>query len=143
MINNEKYEKIIDCLINPDLCTDANFKYWVLKKGDFSIVDNQLYRFQTRGPKNAKRKINVPVCTVENIFDACYKVHSIERSHVGVVKSDTLLKERYYGITKDVVRIFNKYCFICNLTSIQHSQARLKCISNVIKSLHICMKEGS
>jgi hypothetical protein len=42
VINNEKYERIIECLINPDLCTDPNFKHWVLKKGEFSIIDLQL-----------------------------------------------------------------------------------------------------
>ncbi len=66
-------------------------------------------------------------------IDACYKVHSIERSHAGVVKSDQLLKERYYGITKDAVRIFIRYCFICNLTKVQRSQSRIKCI----KSSHL------
>ncbi len=61
MIINVKYERIIECLIIADQCTDPNFKHWVLKKGEFSIIEEKLYRMQTKGPKHAKITVNVPV----------------------------------------------------------------------------------
>lgn len=88
MVNQEKYDRILHCLQKPDECDDANFKHWVLKKSSINIIENKLYRTQTKGPKNAKISVNVPVCPMENFFDVCYRVHSIERGHVGVIKSD-------------------------------------------------------
>jgi hypothetical protein len=124
-ISNEKREKIIETIRNPDTCSDANFKFWVNTKG-FNIVENNLFRTVLRGPKSNKQPINLQVCTKEEFFDSIYRIHSIERGHTGVNKSDALVKERYFGITRDVIRIFNRFCFVCNLTKIKQSQARLK-----------------
>jgi hypothetical protein len=131
ILTKEKYEKIIECLVNPDLCKNSNFKNWVLKKAQFNIVENQLHRMVTDNKNITK---NLPVTYFEEFFDICYRIHSIERGHIGILKSEDCIKERYFGITRDVARLFNRYCFICNLTSGQRSQARLKPISS--NSIH-------
>jgi hypothetical protein len=72
---------------------------------------------------------NLPVAIKENVFEILYLIHCINRSHPGVIKTEHQVKSRYsYGITRHMIEQFIRLCPTCNLSRIQHTQARIKCI---------------
>ena len=106
------------------------------------LVDNEV----NRNVDNIVKK----VAYLEQFFELIYDVHSIKRCHQGIdvidlIKSfninfkncDWLIFEgiikthdqiclRYHGITRLVVAMFRKYCYVCDLKQKQQSQPRLK-----------------
>lgn len=69
---------------------------------------------------------NLPIALKEDFFDILYQIHSVQRGHCGVNKTDHQLKIRYYGIPRQVINQFIKLCPICNLKMTQITQPRLK-----------------
>jgi transposase InsO family protein len=127
IINLAKAQKITNYLKgNYGEKPDANFKHYIKEKKYRLIIDGDeevLYREEKT--KGGELK-TLPVAIKENFFDILYTIHSIQRGHCGVNKIEKQLKLRYHGIPRSIVSIFCATCSICNLKTVQHSQARLK-----------------
>jgi hypothetical protein len=117
LITNERRDKIIQYLKNQ---FDANtkpiptFKFYV-KKNNYNIViephgKETLYRTVVERRNKEERPLNLPVATQETIFDILYELHCVQRGHSGQNLTFDMLKQRYYGISKDVVVKFVQYC---------------------------------
>ncbi|CAF0861432.1 unnamed protein product [Brachionus calyciflorus] len=127
IINQEKANKIVNYLTNKETNQDPNFKFYIKQQG-FNLVEveDQEVLYRTRTDKSSKSEINLPVAVKENFFEILYKVHSIQRGHIGVEKSFHQIKERYDGLPRPVISEFIKKCPICNLKTVQTVQPRLK-----------------
>jgi hypothetical protein len=76
--------------------------------------------------KVKEHQLNLPVATKENAFEILWQIHSVQRGHCGVDKTEDLVKHRNYGIPKKIVSFFVRTCLTCQLKMVQHTQPRLK-----------------
>ena len=71
---------------------------------------------------------NLEVAIKEDFFDIIYSIHSIQKGHIGMNKTYVAIAERYHHFPRIVSDQFIRFCGICGLSLIQHSQNRLTCI---------------
>jgi hypothetical protein len=125
MLGRERAESIIRVLREIDKPT-ANFKQFI-KKNQYNIIIEDdtgnpiLHKVATR--KNHTN--NLPVALKENFFDILYSLHSVQRGHTGIGKTEEDVRIRYYGIPRAAITKFINFCPICNLKKIQTGQPRL------------------
>ena len=106
IIDQKRANEIIHHLRNPEAAIDPNLKYRI-KKAQYNIIIENDEPVLCRLVKSKLGNQNLPVAINENFFDILYKIHSVQRSHVGIVKIEKQLSMRYYG---------NLIFFLINLT---------------------------
>ena len=124
MIDNEKARKITQYLNNDFAPLEKpvpTFKFYVTSK-QFNLQEEVLSRIV----KVKEHQLNLPVATKENAFEILWQIHSVQRGHCGVDKTEDLVKHRYYGLPRKIVSFFVRTCPTCQLKMVQHSQPRLK-----------------
>ena len=120
IIDLDRKNKIISVLKGEKV--EPSLKHYV-KAQNFNIINEEetenLYKI-------TKNNINLPVAMKEDFFEILYSIHSIQRGHIGIMKTDNLIQSRYYGIPRKVVQKFVGLCSICNMKTVQQSQPRIK-----------------
>ena len=123
IIDSERRKKIISILKNE--IVDHNLKHYV-KSQKFNIMKTDVDEFLYKEVSKKNGKQNLPVAIKENFFEILYEIHSIQRGHIGVMKTENLVQSRYYGFSRMVVQKFISMCSICNMKTVQQSQPRIK-----------------
>ena len=62
---------------------------------------------------------------MDEFFQTLYQIHCIDRGHTGQDKSADQIFTRFFGLPRQVVRLFVKLCLVCCLKIGQHSQPAL------------------
>jgi hypothetical protein len=137
IMDSKRAQKIIDILKGRLPCPSPNFKYYI-KKNKFNVqeINDQEVLHRTFSTKDLPNQ-NLPIALKEDFFDILYQIHSVQRGHCGVNKTDHQLKIRYYGIPRQVINQFIKLCPICNLKMTQITQPRLKPIRSEQQLLNL------
>jgi hypothetical protein len=109
-IRKEDGDKLIQNIkkINNNEKVDNDIKKRIRKR-NFIIIEDILYQTSENNNNNLK------VVFVENLFETLQKVHCEYRGHLGVQRTDQLIKNQYACVPRGVIQYFIKTCPVCSL----------------------------
>ena len=106
IINQERSQLIMRIINKTEPKPDPNFKHYI-KKNQYNIIINDGKDTLHKVCVNKNHTNNLPVAIKEDFFEILYSIHSIQRGHIGILKTEYELKLRYYGSLLRLQLIWN------------------------------------